>query len=259
MVGRHPLAELAPRDVVAKAVITAMAETRAEHVWLDARHLGGEFLEQRFPTIVARSREYGFDPATQLVPVAPAQHYASGGVRTDLRGRSSLPGLYACGEVSCTGVHGANRLASNSLLEGLVFGHRIAADLAEELPPQAEPVERTGEPGILPADSQLFIQGAMTAGVGVVRTASSLATAAACLDGLFGERADEVPTTEAWETANLHAVAATLVRHATLREETRGGHWREDYPERDDRRWRGHLISSLTDDGTLHTRFEELA
>ena len=131
MVGRHPLAELAPRDVVAKGVITAMLETGADHVWLDARHLGADFLQRRFPTIVARCREFGFDPATQLVPVAPAQHYASGGVRTDLHGRSSLPGLYACGEVSCTGVHGANRLASNSLLEGLVFGHRIAVDLAD--------------------------------------------------------------------------------------------------------------------------------
>ncbi|WP_205857618.1 L-aspartate oxidase, partial [Phytoactinopolyspora endophytica] len=133
MADRHELAELAPRDVVAKGVVTAMAETAAEHVWLDARHLGAEFLAERFPTIVARCRSYGIDPATDLVPVAPAQHYASGGVRTDLRGRTTVPGLYACGEVSWTGVHGANRLASNSLLEGLVWGHRIAIDLAETL------------------------------------------------------------------------------------------------------------------------------
>ena len=259
MVGRHPLAELAPRDVVAKGVITAMAETGAEHVWLDARGLGATFLEQRFPTIVARSREYGFDPAAELVPVAPAQHYASGGVRTDLYGRSSLAGLYACGEVSCTGVHGANRLASNSLLEGLVFGHRIASDLAEELPPQTEPVDRRGPAGLLAPDARLFIQGAMTAGAGVVRTASSLATATACLDGLVDEPGTDAPTTEAWETANLHAVATTLVRHAALREESRGGHWREDHPDRDDEHWRGHLVSSLGDDGSLDTRYEELA
>ena len=259
MVGRHPLAELAPRDVVAKGVITAMAETGAEHVWLDARRLGATFLEQRFPTIVSRSREYGFDPATELVPVAPAQHYASGGVRTDLHGRSSLAGLYACGEVSCTGVHGANRLASNSLLEGLVFGHRIASDLAEELPPQSEPVERPGLAGLLAPEARLFIQGAMTAGAGVVRTASSLATAFACLDGLVDEPGTDAPTTEAWETANLHAVATILVRHAALREESRGGHWREDHPDRDDEHWRGHLVSSLGDDGSLHTRYEELA
>ncbi|HEX2361336.1 MAG TPA: L-aspartate oxidase [Jiangellaceae bacterium] len=258
MVGRHPLAELAPRDVVAKGVITAMAETGSDHVWLDARHLGGRFLEQRFPTIVARSREFGFDPATELVPVAPAQHYASGGVRTDLRGRSSLPGLYACGEVSCTGVHGANRLASNSLLEGLVFGHRIAADLAEGMPPQADAVDRPGPVGLLEPGARVFIQGAMTAGAGVVRTEASLATAATCLADLTSEQQSQVPTTETWETSNLHDVAATLVRHATLRQETRGGHWREDFPDRDDQRWRGHLISALAEDGTVHTRFEEL-
>ncbi|MGH8825523.1 MAG: L-aspartate oxidase [Jiangellaceae bacterium] len=258
MVGRHPLADLAPRDVVAKGVVSAMAETGAEHVWLDARHLGAVFLEQRFPTIVARCREYGFDPATQLVPVAPAQHYASGGIRTDLRGRSSLPGLHACGEVSCTGVHGANRLASNSLLEGLVFGHRIAADLADGLPPQTEPVRRPGAPHLLPPDARLFVQAAMTAGAGVVRTAASLATAATCLDRLVEERVTEAPTTEAWETANLHAVATTLVGHATLREETRGGHWREDHPDRDDVHWRGHLVSAIDADGALQTRFEEL-
>ena len=258
MVGRHPLAELAPRDVVAKGVITAMLETGADHVWLDARHLGADFLQRRFPTIVARCREFGFDPATQLVPVAPAQHYASGGVRTDLHGRSSLPGLYACGEVSCTGVHGANRLASNSLLEGLVFGHRIAVDLADALPPQAEPADRPGTPRLLDPDARLFIQGAMTAGAGVVRTEASLASASMCLADLAAERQADVPSTEAWETSNLHDVAATLVRHATLRTETRGGHWREDYPDRDDSRWRGRLVSTVSDDGTVQTRFEEL-
>jgi L-aspartate oxidase len=259
MVDRHPLAELAPRDIVAKGAITAMAETGAEHVWLDARHLGAEFLEQRFPTIVARCRQAGFDPATQLVPVAPAQHYASGGVRTDLHGRTSVPGLYACGEVSHTGVHGANRLASNSLLEGLVFGHRIADQLADVLPPVTDPVERAGEPALLAPDARLFVQGAMTAGAGVVRSATSLATTADALDMLATERVSAEPSTEAWETTNLHAVATALVQHATLREESRGGHWREDFPERDDEHWRGHLISRLGEDGTLETDFEELS
>ncbi|WP_216852779.1 L-aspartate oxidase [Phytoactinopolyspora halotolerans] len=260
MLDRHELAELAPRDVVAKGVVTAMAETGADHVWLDARHLGGEFLAERFPTIVARCRSFGIDPATDLVPVAPAQHYASGGVRTDQRGRTTVPGLYACGEVSWTGVHGANRLASNSLLEGLVWGHRIAIDLAESLVdvPGPEPVERDGESGLLDAEALPFIQSAMTAGAGVLRSAWSLGTLRARLDQLGRERSSTVPTPGAWEATNVHTVAATLERHATLREETRGGHWREDFPVRDDDRWRGHLVSTVDPDGVVETKFQPM-
>ncbi|HSK26470.1 MAG TPA: L-aspartate oxidase [Jiangellales bacterium] len=260
MAGRHELADLAPRDVVAKGVVTAMQETGAEHVWLDARHLGAEFLEDRFPGVVASCRSYGFDPATQLVPVAPAQHYASGGVRTDLAGRTTVPGLYACGEVSCTGVHGANRLASNSLLEGLVFGHRIALDVAEaDLPAQAEPADRPGPAGLVEPDARLFLQGAMTAGAGVLRTEESLATTETRLARLAEERRGSEPGSEAWETTNLHQVGSVLARHAALREETRGGHWRADHPDRDDARWLGHLVTRLDDDGTARTEFRPTA
>nr|WP_211658395.1 L-aspartate oxidase [Phytoactinopolyspora halophila] len=260
MVDRHELAELAPRHVVAKGVVTAMAETGAEHVWLDARHLGAEFLESRFPTIVARCRAHGVDPVTDMVPVAPAQHYASGGIRTDACGRTTVPGLYACGEASWTGVHGANRLASNSLLEGLVWGHRIAIDLAENLADVAwsEPEERRGTPALLEASALPFIQAAMTAGAGVIRSASSLGTLRNRLHTLRLERENAIPTPEAWETTNVFAVAATLGHHAVLREETRGGHWREDFPERDDERWRGHLASVLTPDGVLETEFQPM-
>jgi L-aspartate oxidase len=258
MLGKHELADLAPRDVVSKNVVQAMADTGAEHVWLDARHLGKDFLEQRFPTIVERCREAGFDPATDLVPVTPAQHYASGGVRTDLRGRTSVRGLYACGEVSCTGVHGANRLASNSLLEGLVFGHRIAAELAAGLPAQAEPVERDSSASLLAADARFYVQGAMTSEAGVVRSESSLAAAFERLGRICAERATDEASTEAWETTNVSAVAATLVAHAALREESRGGHWRSDFPELDDARWRGRLLSRLDPDGALKTRYEPL-
>src|SRR5690606_35580342 len=167
MVGQHELAELAPRDVVAKAVHQAMRAAGTDDVWLDARHLGRAFLARRFPTILAACRAAGIDPATEPIPVAPAAHYASGGVRTDQRGRTSVPALYACGEVACTGVHGANRLASNSLLEGLVYARRIATDLVQrwdELPapdpdrvavPAASPPPGRTDPGAVasPADS----------------------------------------------------------------------------------------------------------
>ena len=148
MQGQHELADLAPRDVVAKAIMRRMRETGAEHVWLDARGFGAAKWERRFPTILAVCRSYGIDPVTDLIPVAPACHYASGGVATDLHGQSSVPGLFACGEVACSGVHGANRLASNSLLEGLVFSRRIAAHLATlaARPPGAGRRPATGGP-----------------------------------------------------------------------------------------------------------------
>ncbi|NNG89856.1 L-aspartate oxidase, partial [Streptomyces cacaoi] len=141
MEGRHPLAELAPRDVVAKGIMRHAAALGTDHMFLDGRHFGAALWEHRFPTILAACRSHGIDPVTTPVPVAPAAHYASGGVRTDLHGRTTVPGLYACGEVACTGVHGANRLASNSLLEGLVFAERIAAALRRPGPaPAGRPV-----------------------------------------------------------------------------------------------------------------------
>jgi L-aspartate oxidase len=260
MEGAHPLADLAPRDVVSRAIVTRMRETGADHVYLDARHLGREFLERRFPSIVARCRELGFDPATDLLPVAPAQHYASGGVRTDLRGRSSLSGLYACGEVSCTGVHGANRLASNSLLEGLVFAHRIADDISERLAdgelPHAEPVAAHGVPALTSAKLRTHVQSAMTRGSGAVRSAESLAEAGASLAVLAQTGPSDVPGPQSWETTNLLHVGQVLTLAASLREETRGGHVRSDFPQLNDARWRGHIVARRGVDGQISTTFE---
>jgi L-aspartate oxidase len=258
MTGVHELADLAPRDVVSRAIVDRMRATGADHVYLDARHLGKDFLERRFPTIVQRCRQLGFDPATQPLPVAPAQHYASGGVVTDLRGRSSLPGLSACGEVACSGVHGANRLASNSLLEGLVFAHRIADDLTErlaagELPP-AEPVPASGEAGLLDPAARAQVQAAMTSGSGVVRSAESTAQTADRLAEI-ATRTTAVPSAAAWETTNLHQVATVLTTVAGLRTESRGGHVRSDFPVRDDDRWRGHQSVRLDDDGRLQVSY----
>jgi len=249
MQGVHELADLAPRDVVAKAITRRMNETGHPHMWLDARHLGAEFWERRFPTILATARSHGVDPVTELIPVAPACHYASGGVRTDLWGRTSVAGLYATGEVACSGVHGANRLASNSLLEGLVFSRRIAVVLPAELRPWSEPVADTRTAGLVPGSARRELQEVMTSRVGVLRSADGLAEAALLLDKLAGGSVDEV-SEESWETTNLLTIGAVLADAAALREETRGSHWREDFPERDDARWSGHFDAVMADGET---------
>ena len=239
----HPLADLAPRDVVAKAITRRMLELGVEHVFLDARHLGAELLLRRFLTIVARCRQAGIDPVTEPVPVAPAAHYASGGVRTDLWGRTDVAGLYACGEVACTRVHGANRLASNSLLEGLVFAARIGADLARSLPPQGVPVAPTAQVPLLDPSVRAELAHAMTTGAGVLRSKQSLADTGELLAEL-ATRTTTIAGPAVWETTDLHAVATALVSAAARREETRGAHWREDHPDAADS-WRGHLVTTL--------------
>ena len=246
MQGQHELADLAPRDVVAKAIMRRMIDTGRPHMWLDARHLGAEFWERRFPTILATARSHGVDPVTELIPVAPACHYASGGIRTDLWGRSDLPGLYATGEAACSGVHGANRLASNSLLEGLVFSRRIATVLPDELRPWADPVEDARAPGLVAGSVRADLQEAMSSRVGVLRSAAGLQEAATMLDKLGGVAADAVDLAS-WETTNLLTVAGALADAALLREETRGSHWREDFPDRDDVRWAGHFDVTMRD------------
>ena len=253
MQGVHELADLAPRDVVAKAIMKRMLETGRPHMWLDARHLGAAFWERRFPTILATARSHGVDPVTQLIPVAPACHYVSGGVRTDLDGRSDVPGLYASGEVACSGVHGANRLASNSLLDGLVFSRRIATVLLGELRDWAEPAAETRPAGLVAGAARKELQETMTARVGVLRSSDGLGEAARILDKLAGETA-EVIDQEAWETTNLLTIASALTDAATRREETRGSHWREDFPERDDERFAGHFDVRV-DDGALSVSF----
>jgi L-aspartate oxidase len=245
MQGVHELADLAPRDVVAKAITRRMIETGHPHMWLDARQLGAEFWEKRFPTILATCRSHGVDPVTDLIAVAPACHYASGGVATDLWGRSTVPGLYATGEVACSGVHGANRLASNSLLEGLVFSRRIADVLPDELRPNADAVVDTRPEGLADGSSRGALQEVMTAEVGVLRTADGLRKAVSAVRRLATEPATAVDQ-DAWETTNLLTISVLLAEAAGIREETRGSHWREDFPDRDDADWSGHIDWTLT-------------
>jgi L-aspartate oxidase len=253
MVGQHELAELAPRDVVAKGIYRVMRAESTNHVWLDARHLGRDYLEHRFPTIVASCRAAGIEPATELIPVSPAAHYASGGVRTDLLGRTSIPGLYACGEVACTGVHGANRLASNSLLEGLVFARRIAGDINRDLPAQTEPVASAVEGWAVDPEIRAPLQAAMSQDAGVLRNGASLDAAAKQLAKLGDQHAPA--NVASWEAANLVTVASALVAAATRRQETRGCHWREDFPDASEA-YRGHFLAALDDSGGLVERWE---
>ncbi|HEU4568970.1 MAG TPA: L-aspartate oxidase [Gemmatimonadales bacterium] len=220
-----PRGELAPRDLVARAVAAADAEGGA---WLDARHLPE--VTARFPGVAEKLGSFGLDLARDLIPIAPALHYAMGGVATDLDGRTSLPGLWAIGEVACTGVHGANRLASNSLLEGMVFADRAARAIAATPPrPGAAPPPFVATPDH-GADAQCEpvrrkLRETMTAHVGLQRTEAGLARAYA----VIAELEAETPGS-AWRTRHQLLVARLIVRHATHHRESRGGHLRLDYP-----------------------------
>ncbi|SHK84851.1 L-aspartate oxidase [Pseudonocardia thermophila] len=239
----HPLAELAPRDVVAAAITRKLAETGAECVYLDARGLDG--FATRFPTVHAACRAAGIDPTREPIPVTPAAHYACGGVVTDLAGRTAVPGLYAAGEVARTGLHGANRLASNSLLEGLVMGTRaaraVAADLAQ-LPPPAPVVAPS--PAMRTAPRSV-VQRAMSNAAGIGRDAAGLAAAS---DAIEAATELGVPLDRAGvEDAALTLLAQAVLAAAGTRTESRGSHIRTDFPERDDV-WQAHSIEIVLND-----------
>jgi L-aspartate oxidase len=256
MKGIHPLADLAPRDVVAKAIMSQMIKTGAHHVWLDVRNV--QNFSERFPNIYQSCLAHGINPEVDRIPVAPAAHYASGGIRVDLSGRSSIPGLYACGETACTGVHGANRLASNSLLEGLVFAARIADDIHRTLRglKREEPVETSEREVLISTESRSEIASAMSLGAGVIRTRSSLEETARVIERVWSE-SRAMPGVAAWEATNLFTLAKVIVASALIREETRGSHWREDFPEQSPH-WRKRIIEHMDANGNLSHRFEEV-
>jgi len=257
MKGLHPLADLAPRDVVAKAIMSQMLKNNAQHVWLDVSKV--QNFSERFPNIYQSCVDHGINPEKDLIPVAPAAHYASGGVRVNLSGRSTVPGLYACGETACTGVHGANRLASNSLLEGLVFAARIADDIHQTLRKftREEPVMMSSSEILISPEARSEIAHAMSAGAGVIRTRGSLENTSEVLERI-GELQSDKPCVEAWETTNLHTLATAIVSSALIREETRGSHWREDFPY-ESAAWMKRILQKMDPSGNLSHRFEEVS
>ncbi|WP_028929436.1 L-aspartate oxidase [Pseudonocardia asaccharolytica] len=253
MTGVHPLAELAPRDVVAAAITRRLAETGADCVWLEAT--GIEDFTIRFPTVSAACRAAGVDPVREPIPVAPAAHYACGGVVTDVDGRTAVPGLYAAGEIARTGLHGANRLASNSLLEGLVVGGRAARAVAADLsgPRRAAGAAVLGSPATGIAD-RATVQRAMSVNAGIGRDAAGLAAASDAVEAatLFGAPVDRSGV----EDAALTLLAQAVLVAAGTRTETRGCHVRTDFPERDDLWQRASLVIGLDAAGAPVVRTE---
>jgi L-aspartate oxidase len=247
MAAVHPLADLAPRDVVSRAIHERMRSQRVEHLWLDATMI--DDFQHRFPTIWGACRLVGLDPTAEWLPVAPAAHYLSGGVVTDLDGATTFGRLWACGEVACSGVHGANRLASNSLLDGLVFGRRVVEAIVAGKT-EADPTGAMGgvapgatqaaqDPTVLPKDRAAepdklrgAVQRTMSADCGVVREAASLMLAGETLADL-AQLAVDLPARSpaTYEVLNILRVARAIVRAATAREESRGAHTRADHPE----------------------------
>ncbi|MHA6795286.1 L-aspartate oxidase [Pseudonocardia bannensis] len=246
MPGVHPLAELAPRDVVAAAITRRLADTGSECVWLDATRLEG--FAARFPTVLAACRAIGVDPVSEPIPVTPAAHYACGGVVTDVDGRTDVPGLYAAGEVARTGLHGANRLASNSLLEGLVVAARAARAVAADLA-GPRPVAGAGRipPLVAGIAERWTLQRAMSTGAGIGRDAAGLAAASDAVEAatVLGAPIDRAGV----EDSALTLLAQAVLAAAGTRTESRGCHVRTDFPDRDDVWQRASLVVGLDPSG----------
>jgi L-aspartate oxidase len=247
MPGQHQLAELAPRDVVARAIAHEIAQSKQPDpvVYLDMRHLDADTLRKRFPRVHSTCLQYKVDITKDLVPIRPAAHYLMGGVKTDLEGRTNVAGLYAAGETACTGVHGANRLASNSLLEGLVFGARAGDCMRNESSKKtavAQPTISQAKDDLEKAEQFIrTIQNVMWRYAGVIRTSKGLAEAQSMI-GAVGERLPAPVSRRSCEARNIFQAARLIVRSALAREESRGAHFRTDFPQPDDERFKKHSL-----------------
>ncbi len=243
----HHQLELAPRDVVARAIVSEMEETKSTFVYLDITHESPEMVKHRFPTIYEFCLQYGLDLTTDWIPVAPAAHYMMGGVKTDLFGETNIRRLFACGEVSSTGVHGANRLASNSLSEAIVFGKRIVDSIMKLPQLETKPViekeqPRSGAPMQAVVEKRLKLQKVMVRYAGLRRDAHGLERGLEELKRQLPFFQSVLTKREEYEFANLLTCAVLTTESALQREESRGGHFREDFPEKNDEVWRKHTV-----------------
>jgi L-aspartate oxidase len=250
----HPMSELAPRDVVSRAIFEEMRRTQSMHVYLDITFKGKEYLENRFPNINKTCLSYGIDISKDMIPVAPAEHYCMGGIRADVIGRTSIKGFFTCGESACNGIHGANRLASNSLLEGLVFGRMISMQIDEILKDNKEKIDEieleysTGRTAaeIGRLTLKLDVQKLMTENVGIVRDKEGLTNALckiteykALLEDVKNESLNDC------ELQNIVLLARLVIESALEREESRGAHYRSDFNKTDES-WKRHIIKRVT-------------
>ncbi|MGD9850928.1 MAG: L-aspartate oxidase [Nitrospirales bacterium] len=251
----HRSQELAPRDVVSRAIWAEMLRTKARHVYLDVTHLGSSFLKERFPTIYSTCLRYDIDITEEWIPVSPSAHYFMGGVKTDLYGATTIPGLFAAGEVACSGVHGANRLGSNSLLEGLVFGYR-AAQAARRFANSHPPPTTPAVPVILPSKRSPLspqdveklrnsLRRLMWTKVGLVRTGESLKKAVDQLEGWSQKISTPSLTRPALETRNMIQVGHCIAEAADWRENSVGAHFREDFPFYKGTKWKIHSQAQI--------------
>ncbi len=248
----HSMAELAPRDVVSRVIFEEMQKTGTDHVFLDITHKDRSYLEHRFPTIFKTCLSYGIDMSKDFIPVAPSQHYSMGGIKTDEWGKTRIDGFYAVGEAACNGIHGANRLASNSLLEGLVFGKRIGRQIAENL----DDIKKLS--GIKPKisvhkerlnkelDVTLLVnklQALMNKNVGIVRNEKRLSEAMASLTEMQEDlREVQVNHTNMMQLKNMVLLSSMVVKAGLMRKESRGAHFRSDYPATDDQNWIKNIV-----------------
>lgn len=251
----HDLLELAPRDIVARAIVSEMEATGSTFVYLDITHESPEMVRHRFPTIYETCMQYGLDLSSDWIPVSPAAHYMMGGIKTNLHGESSVKRLFACGEVSSTGVHGANRLASNSLSEAIVYGSRIVERIKSLPEPSGDPLHvsfhlgRKDAPSQAMVEKRLKLQKVMVRYAGLRRNRDTLLRAAEELGRQLPLFQFVLSKREEYEFANMLTASLLVVQGALGREESRGAHYREDFPERNDSVWQKHIV---------HTRDQEM-